>query len=495
MVIQDERNLDIQYFDINTYLSSRSGIVNLHNKRSIQRQESITFKEVVNMVNDFFKKKFEDQNSSNGDEQSERQRVQHAAMMGDEEAMNMLMDEIATYLRENKIHSIKYPAMYKSLAHGVFEQIFRFKEFYSWNLYPESVSAFIRGKEIWFKINGKPVKQEYEFDSDETVNEIIRAFQLGNRNFKINEKNPQGELELADGTRVTLTIPPRTPVPTIAFRRFTVDEFSFDKQVRMNTVDDSDKRLLEIISQTQFNTVIAGGVESGKSTLLKTIYAYRPANKIAISIEEHPELFLARDFPDRLQFEFSVKDGDIKRVFRTILRYDHDYIIFQEVRGVEADYAIDGASRGATGLLMTYHVTHGENIVEQLAQHIIDEFPNRRYSNEVRRISQTLDLGKTMGSVDINGKSTKKFKSLFEICYDHETDKAWIQYIMKYDEDSNSWKYSSDVTDSFYQRLKVANKYRPEVVEEFKTILASRAKVSPLHPGEIKVPIHFKEEA
>ena len=88
------------------------------------------------------------------------------------------------------------------------------------NLNPNSPSAKILGKEIWFKIDGTFVKQEEEFDSIEEVEEIIRLLEQNNPNFSISEQKPQGELDLPDGTRITLTIPPRTLYPTIVFRRF-----------------------------------------------------------------------------------------------------------------------------------------------------------------------------------------------------------------------------------------------------------------------------------
>ncbi len=53
---------------------------------------------------------------------------------------------------------------------------------------------------------------------------------------------------------------------------------------------------MEIISQLYLNMIIAGHVESGKSTMLKTIFASRSPEKIAICIETSPESFLKKIF-------------------------------------------------------------------------------------------------------------------------------------------------------------------------------------------------------
>src|SRR5690606_2964674 len=132
------------------------------------------------------------------------------------------------------------------------------------------------------------------------------------------------------GTRVTLTIPPRTLIPTIVFRRFVVNKFSFEEQAKKKTIAEQDIPLFRILAKARLNVIIAGHVESGKSTMLKTMYAERPKDLVSLLIEEHPESFLKRDFPDRLVHEFSIKDQEIEKTLRTILRFDHDYVIMQE---------------------------------------------------------------------------------------------------------------------------------------------------------------------
>ncbi|MEK6190608.1 MAG: CpaF/VirB11 family protein [Carnobacterium alterfunditum] len=482
------KNAIEEHFDINTFLSDRTTRTLKQSIESKTTQSKVTLNQVVEQLSEFFHEKFENQSISDRD-RDERQQVEHKAMLGDKESMFMLVDEIQGFIRDNNIHSVNYPAMYESLAHAIFEQIFRFKEFYKWSLYPDSPSAKIVGKELWFKIKGVFVKQEEELESEESVYEIIRLLQQGNRSFRINQKNPQGELDLADGTRVTLTIPPRTLVPTIVFRKFIVNQFSFKEQVRRKTIHPNDQRLFEILAKARLNTIIAGHVESGKSTMLKTFYSQRPKDKVALLIEEHPESFLKRDFPDRLVHEFSIKDNDVQRVLRTILRFDHDYVIFQEVRGIEADAAMDGASRGSTGLLMTYHVTEPSKVVEQLAQHIIDEFPNRRNVNEVRRVAQTLHLGVTMQNTENN---EKKVTSVYEICYDFDTDTAWIQYILKYDDEAEKWLYNPNISSDLYKRLNKSDDKNLKVADEFIAILEDRASHEPIPEEDIKQMIYFK---
>lgn len=455
-------------FDINKFINKRN---NEH--KDLSYSDRLSFKKVVKMVSKFFEDKVEDQSLTES-ERDERQRVEHLAALGEPEAMNMLMDEINTLLRVKDIHNVPYPEYFDSLPHAIFEHIFRFKDFYKWNKFPYSPSAKIAGKEIWFKINGKFVKQDEEFENESAVYEIIRLLQQINRNFKLNEDKPQGEMDLPDGTRVTVTIPPRTLVPTIVFRRFIVQKFSFEEQAKNLTIAEEDVRLFKLLANVPLNIVIAGHVESGKSTMLKTFFSERPKDLVALVIEEHPEIYLKRDFPDRLVHEFSIQDVDIAKALRTTLRFDHDYVIMHEVRGIEAEPAIDGASRGTTGLLMTYHVTDPSKVAEQLAFHIIDAYPNRNFVSEVRRITQTLHLGITMKNMKDN---VKKVTSIYEFCYDYQKDEAWINYLLKYNQAKDKWEYNPNLSKGLLYQI---DEHDPKIAIELMQILSARHKVSPL---------------
>lgn len=474
-------------FDINAFLIEKGGEQNRLKLKTAAPSQTVRhdFQAAKKAVQKFFHDKVEDKMIKES-ERAERQRIEHQATLGNKDSMDMLIDEINSFLRDSPYQNISYDPMFDSLSHAIFEHIYRFKNFYKWQNYPNSPSAKILGKEIWFKIDGKFVKQDEEFSSIEEVEEIIRLLQQNNPNFTVNEKQPQGELDLPDGTRITLTIPPRTLYPTIVFRRFIVNNFSFEEQVRYGTIAREDIPIFQTLARVRANMVIAGGVESGKSTMLKTFYAERPADLVALMIETHPETFLKRDFPERLVHEFSISDADIRSVLKTILRFDHDYVIMQEVRGVEADAAIDGASRGATGLLMTYHVTEPSKVCEQLAQHILDVYPSRRYVNEVRRVSQTLNLGVTMKTFPGN---KKRVTSVFEVNYDYNTDKAWISYLMKYDSINHRWEYNDQLSDSLVQLL---NEEGDTTLANFRTLMAERKDFSPMQENSIQ-PILFKD--
>jgi pilus assembly protein CpaF len=474
--------MSVKVFEINEYIQEHR-VTDNKNEDSGKRVNQ--FRELINQVKSHFDGLFD--NEKIPDEvRTKRIDVIHNAVIGNENAEVMLTNEISEYLLDNNLSHIEYPSVYHSLAQAIYHEIYRFGIFYKWNLYPDSPSAKIQGKEIWFKINGEFVKQDVELRDEEHIQEIIRDFQMGNKGLKLNESNPEAEVEMQDGTRVTIVIPPRSFKPTITFRRFIVKNFSFTEQASKQTIPYEDVEFYKTTANLYLNTIIAGHVESGKSTILKTFYGARDPRKVALLIESSPETFLKRDFPERLVHDFYTLDADVNKVIRTALRVDHNYMIVQEVRGTEAEGAISGTERGSRGLLMTYHITDPSKTAEQLAQHITDEFPNRRISNEVRRISKQLDIGITMETFEGN---KKKVTSMYEMCYEYQGDRAWINYLIKYNRELDEWEYNSNVSNGLIERME---KNSPDLSNKFIEHLKKREKSYPMNSIKVQ-PIIFKE--
>lgn len=461
---------NVSVFDISNHIQDH-GVNEL--KKDEKKKENNTIESISNKVKEYFKDIYSD-DKTNSSEATKRQELEHRAVLGDKDAELILVQDIETYLRENNLLGIKYPTFYNSLAEAIFHEIYRFGVVHKWASFPESASAKIQGKEIWFKIKGEFVKQKEEFKNEEFVYEIIRALEMANPGLKVNASNPQAEVEMKDGTRVTIIRPPRALKPTIVFRRFIVRNFSFLEQANRGTIAHEDINFFDNLAKLYLNTIIAGHVESGKSTMLKTFYGAREPEKVAVLVESSPETYLKRDFPDRLVHDFYSLDTSVETIFRAILRVDHDYMIVQEVRGVEAEGAIAATQRGRSGLLMTYHITDPANTATQLAQHITDEFPNRREANEIRRISSQLDIGITMSNFPGN---EKRVTSIYEICYDSKEDRAWINYLMRYKPDTDSWIYNSNVSPGLLEKMRKVSRSR---TDSFLNHLSNRSFEHPM---------------
>ena len=463
--------------DINDYLNKNS----IRSERTVLSTaknatvNDIEFNVLWLKVKEHFSSLYDSNNVSNEDKEK-RNEIEEAATIGKEKESKIIMSEIEAFLQEKNWIGASYPtSCYDSLVEAVFHEIYRFGVFAKWGKVPQSVSAKIKGNKMLFKINGHFVEQPERLREGQ-VEEIIRTLQMRIPGLQINKSNPSEEFDMDDGTRIKVMIPPRTPMPVIVFRRFVVRNYSFENQVALKTIPKSDVQLYKDLARTHLNTVIAGQVESGKSTFLKSMYGARKSIYSSILIENHPETYIWRDFPERDCDELYLNGqrSDIQAAISDALRIDHDFIMFQEVRGAEAEGAIASTERGTRGLLMTYHITEPEDTPRQLAQHIVDEFPARNQEREIKRIASKLDIGITMKSI---GNGQKRVTSVYEICFERASGKAWINYLIKWDPKTDSWTYNADVSNDLLEKM---SDFDEEIAEGFLITLQERELISPL---------------
>lgn len=166
---------------------------------------------------------------------------------------------------------------------------------------------------------------------------------------------------------------------------------------------------------------------------------------VAAVTEQHFELNLKRDFPDRLVIELQANEDQLEQVIRRVLRFYHDFILVPEVRSIEAEAAMMSCEKGVRGMMMSYHNTYVQNIPVELARFILNEYPNRQLENEVIRVGKNLDIVITMDAM--KDRSKKKVTSVSEIYYDPEKQKVYSHLIMKWDAEKNVWRYHNGFSD------------------------------------------------
>ncbi|WJV32198.1 ATPase, T2SS/T4P/T4SS family (plasmid) [Rossellomorea sp. AcN35-11] len=262
---------------------------------------------------------------------------QHKAVIGDEKAMNQFIYKITEVLRKHNIVSDDYPTFYESLSEAIFHEIWGLSILYKWEKYPESEAAVIRGKQLWFDMDGKFVKQPEEFEDDAAVERVKRAFTLRSKDAVINDQTPELEIEREDGSRITMMQRPRSRETYIMFRRFVVKDISLAEQARLGTIPDRDIEIYRAFSRTMCNIVFAGRVRSAKTTFLKSMIRERDPEFVAAIMEKHFELRLTEHLKDRLVFEVQAKEGDLHNAMPRLLRMEHDYIIVGEIRSLETE--------------------------------------------------------------------------------------------------------------------------------------------------------------
>ncbi|MFS8304118.1 ATPase, T2SS/T4P/T4SS family [Bacillus altitudinis] len=402
----------------------------------------------------------------------------HQAVIGDPKAIEFFRSKITGSLRKLNIDEkkIKYHTFYESLSDAIFHTVWGVSLLKKWEQYPDSEAAAIRGTELWIDIDGQLVRQEERFESEDEVLRVRRTFVNRSEDSLINSKNPELEIEREDGTRISMTQPPRSKDLYIVFRRFPIKSATLETQAKLGTIPQEDVEIYTLFSQLMCNIILGGPVRSAKTSFLRALLAARSDHLIAAVMEKHFELDLKKLFPDRLIWEIQSKDGDLHNAFPKLLRMDHDYVVVGEIRGPEGEAWLQSTERGERGGLSTYHLTDEEDIVAQVTNHILTDFPNRNYDAEFKRAAKNIELVFTFKR-DHEDKRRKFLTGVTEVIWNAETKQVIYNPIIK----------RSRVDGEYYYNFKLSEKLVIEMldVDKQKTktlinLLKERTKLRPM---------------
>ena len=224
--------------------------------------------------------------------------------------------------------------------------------------------------EIWIEVAGKIQKTDAAFpDEDALFAAATNIAQSVGR--QITEEHPRLDARLPNGYRIHAVIPPCSRKgTTVAIRKFSSDQFTFEDYIRFGTLTGTVAEFLKIASALGKNMLISGGTGSGKTTLLGAMCSYIPKGERIIVIEDASELKV--DYEHVVFFETKMADAQgkgevtIRDLVKSSLRLRPDRIIVGEVRGGEALELINAMNTGHKGCLGTVHANSSQDAIVRL---------------------------------------------------------------------------------------------------------------------------------
>jgi Flp pilus assembly CpaF family ATPase len=197
----------------------------------------------------------------------------------------------------------------------------------------------IVGRHIRVQEAGKPfVTAPEAFASTDEVQSraLLLASVLGVR---LDAETPQATLPIAHGTRMHVSIPPRTvDGALVCIRRGRREAWDMDDILKRGTLDAGVAELLRLFSRARCSMLIAGRTGSGKTGLLEALANSWPGDPHTLTIEDHTmEIGIRRsDIWTRELVDTQRDPLAFGRVAREALRQTPDLLIPGEIRGNEA---------------------------------------------------------------------------------------------------------------------------------------------------------------
>jgi flagellar protein FlaI len=250
-------------------------------------------------------------------------------------------------------------------------------------------------------------KEEAELDSF-----IIRMAYLSGKNISI--ASPMLDASLPDGSRIQLTYGNEVTKrgSTFTIRRFRVDPLTISDLIAFKTISPEMAAYLWYVIENRASVLVAGGVASGKTTMLNCLSMFiKPEMKI-VSVEDTQELNLPHEnwIPSVVRLGFGREDkrsGSITLfdLLKAAVRQRPDYIIVGEVRGEEAYTLFQAMATGHLGMC----TLHAESV----------EAAMNRLESEPMNIPKTLiamtNVIMVMGRMEIDGRPARRVNTTTEV--------------------------------------------------------------------------------
>ncbi|MFC7759701.1 CpaF family protein [Catellatospora bangladeshensis] len=244
---------------------------------------------------------------------------------------------------------------------------------------PQITNIFANGADqVWVRrTDGSKAQAPPVAASDAELIETIRLLAAGREGAGEERRwdfaQPRLSLQLPGGARL-FAVQALAQRPSLSIRRHQLLRVSLDDLVARGAMSVPLARLLAAVVAARRNVVIAGGTDTGKTTLLRAMARAIPARERIITIEDTYELGLDGD-PDHpdcvaLQAREPNLEGrgavDQAELVRWALRMAPDRVIVGEARGSEVLPLLNAMSQGNDGSLATIHASSSGQAITRL---------------------------------------------------------------------------------------------------------------------------------
>jgi len=174
------------------------------------------------------------------------------------------------------------------------------------------------------------------------------------------------DMQLPNGDRLNAVLYPPASRPRVTIRRHNFDLHRLAHLVEAGAIDRTLESFLAAATLARLNIVIAGGTNSGKTTMLRCLINAIPPSERLITIEDSLEIGLERFVDLHPDYETltartanteGVGQITLAQLVRTGLRMSPDRVIVGEVRGDEILPMLLAMSQGNDGSLCTIHAS------------------------------------------------------------------------------------------------------------------------------------------
>jgi pilus assembly protein CpaF len=217
-------------------------------------------------------------------------------------------------------------------------------------------------------------------DSDAELVDLIRilAARSGAEERRFDRGVPSLSVPLPDGSRL-FAVMAVSRRPSVSIRRHRYPRTTLEELRRLGTVDAGLADFFTAAVLARKNILVAGGTNTGKTTLLRGLASAIPAEERLVTIEDAFELGLDRDGVHPNVVAMQAREPNIEGagevtqsdLVRWALRMSPDRVIVGEIRGAEVIPMANAMSQGNDGSMATIHASDSRGVFTRLASYAV----------------------------------------------------------------------------------------------------------------------------
>jgi Flp pilus assembly CpaF family ATPase len=173
---------------------------------------------------------------------------------------------------------------------------------------------------------------------------------------------PLVNVALTGSARLTATMSV-TPRPCVSLRRHGQIDATLERLIQLGTIDATLAAFLAAAVKSRCNIIITGGVNAGKTTLLRALAGEIPPGERVATLESEYELYLHQlaQHPDVIAFEAREPNSEgaggisLHDLIAHALRHNPRRILVGEVRRAEIMPMLEAMNSGQDGSMCTLH--------------------------------------------------------------------------------------------------------------------------------------------
>jgi len=296
------------------------------------------------------------------------------------------------------------------LSEAVFDRLWGLGRLQPYIDDPELANIHVNGYDnVWLvyrdgtKVRGDPVA-----DSDRELVEVIAAAarRLGRTEKRWDQVSWELHLQLPGGERLHAVLG-LTGRPTVTIRRHDFTIHRLKHLVELGVIDDGLSAFLEAAVRAKLNLIVAGGTNTGKTTMLRCLLNEIPPEERVVTVEDNLEIGLDRFtdlHPDQVCWErrgANIEgrgEATLADCVKATLRQNPDRVIVGEIRGVEVVDMLRAMSQGNDGSMSSIHADSAKGAIVRLGMYTAEAGLDEVTSN--KWIANAVDLIIHLGWVD-----------------------------------------------------------------------------------------------